>query len=421
MPGRFLPALATATPAAAPLTTPAATTPAATTRATRTDRTDRATRTTTAPTATGPTSAAAPTTTPSTETATTPATDRTGRQVWADVAKGVSILLVVLHHATTKHYLPEVPAELAAVADGWSWLTSALKPVRMPLFFVVGGIFAARAVQRPWSDSWRRVASPYYLYVVWLLVLGAVFAVERTLPMNRTQDLGELVQDLVWASTGVWFLYALAVYFLVARLTRALPTPVVLVAATAVGVAGALAPIEEVNRQALLLHLVHFLVGTRLPAVLRGIAELGGRSVTALVVSYLLGTATVVALPVDRSVELLLLSVLGVPAGLALAGLVARRFRAAAPLAWIGQRTLSVYVLHMPVLAVVQLSGLGPGWSAGGFAPLWVAAYPVLVTVLVVVGSLVLHRVLVAAGLPWLFAMPELRTRPQAESASAST
>lgn len=344
-----------------------------------------------------------------------------GRQVWADVAKGVSILLVVLHHAITKDYLPQVPTELAALGDSWRGITHGLKPVRMPLFFVVSGLFAAGAVRRPWAESWRRPASPYYLYVVWLLVLGAVFSVERTLPMNRTQDLGELAMDLVWASTGVWFLYALAVYFLVARLVRGLPTPVVLAGAVGVAVLGSLLPIDEVNRQAVLLHLVHFLIGVRLPGLLRSLAGLTRlRWAAALVAAYVGGSVLVEVLDPPRGIGIVALSLLGVPGGIVLAALVAQRSRARGPLAWVGQRTLPIYVMHVPLLALVHHSGLGATTLTGPFAPLWVAAYPLLVTGLIVASCLLLHRALLALGLTWFFELPRLRRRAQAEADTAS-
>ena len=110
---------------------------------------------------------------------------------WADIAKGASIVLVVLHHATTKQYDLSVPAHLAPIADVWTTLTHALKPVRMPLFFLVSGFFAAKAVHRPWPSVTRRISTSAYLYVVWLLLLAAFTLWERELPMNRTQNLGD--------------------------------------------------------------------------------------------------------------------------------------------------------------------------------------------------------------------------------------
>ena len=76
--------------------------------------------------------------------------------LWVDVAKGACILLVVLHHAVVKDLALQTPAALDPVADAWQWVTMALKPVRMPLFFVLSGLVASSAVRRPWAQARRR-------------------------------------------------------------------------------------------------------------------------------------------------------------------------------------------------------------------------------------------------------------------------
>ena len=115
------------------------------------------------------------------------------RLVWADAAKGLCILLVVLHHSTVKHLPAVLPADLSAVGEAWLALTAALKPIRMPLFFLLSGLFAAGALRRPWAQVLTaRVLTPYWVYAVWLGLLAVVFSLERTLVMNRTQGVGDL-------------------------------------------------------------------------------------------------------------------------------------------------------------------------------------------------------------------------------------
>ena len=69
--------------------------------------------------------------------------------LWPDVAKGICILLVVLHHIAGKQYGIVVPAGLGQAEDAWLWITAALKPIRMPLYFVVSGLVATSSVARP--------------------------------------------------------------------------------------------------------------------------------------------------------------------------------------------------------------------------------------------------------------------------------
>ena len=332
---------------------------------------------------------------------------------WPDLAKGICILLVVLHHTTTKHYVGLVPPGAAGIASGWVDLSHFLKPIRMPLFFVISGLFAASALARPWREVARRAIAPYYLYVVWLLVLGGVFAVERTLPMNRTQDLAELAWDLVLASTGLWFLYALAVYFVLAKLLLPLPAAWVVLPAAALTASASALPFDEVNRVSVLVHLSYFLVGSRCPDLVWGLARTPRRFLLpALGLAYvaLAGLLEVAGAP--SGLRLLLLSLVGVPAALVAAVTLSRRSRVAAPLSWVGRRTLPIYVLHMPLLAVLQHSRVGFDSATGSTAAALALAYPVVATSAIAVGSLLVHRALVGVGLGGLFSLPRLSARP---------
>lgn len=338
-----------------------------------------------------------------------PARDRV---LWPDLAKGICILLVVLHHTTTKHYVGLVPSEADVIAVGWAGLSHFLKPIRMPLFFVISGLFASSALRRPWRQVAPRVVGHYYLYVVWLLALGAVFAVERTLPMNRTQNLGELASDLVLASTGVWFLYALTVYFVLAKLLRQLPLASVLLPAAVLTVSASALPIDGVNRVSVLVHFVYFLLGSRCPELVWGLARAPRRLLLpALILGYVALAGLLELAGAPSGLRILLLSLLGVPAALVAAAALSRG-QVARPLSWVGRRTLPIYVLHMPLLALVQHSPVGFGSASGWTASALAVAYPVVATGAIAICSLLVHRALVAAGLGALFALPCLAGRP---------
>lgn len=348
------------------------------------------------------------------------------RLVWADAAKGLCILLVVLHHSTVKHLPSVLPAELGAVGEAWLALTAALKPIRMPLFFLLSGLFAAGALRRPWAQVLTaRVLTPYWVYAVWLGVIAVVFSLERTMVTNRTQGVGDLLGDLVFASTGVWFLYALAVYFLLAKalLRWDLRWVVAGSAALAVSVSGL--PMAAANREAVLVHFVYFLVGARLPELVHRLSSWRAVPTSALVVGYAGAVAGSAALEVPLSVEVTALSLLGVPLAVRVARATAGLPRVGAAVATLGRRTLPVYVLHMPLLALVHhlpgpaaaLDALAtPAGSTGTvLGGLAVAVYPLLVTAVVTAASLGLHRLLVGLGLAGLFTLPGT-LRPSAET-----
>ncbi|ANH38077.1 Inner membrane protein YcfT [Nocardioides dokdonensis FR1436] len=340
------------------------------------------------------------------------------RERWIDVAKGVSILLVVLHHAVVKNLPMEAPEALAGVVGGWDVVTTALKPVRMPLFFVLSGFVASRAVHRPWVQVRRRALTPYYTYVVWLLLLGAFFSVERLLPMNRTQDLGELGTDLVWASTGTWFLYALAVYFLLARLLSALPATWVLSGAVTLSVVSSELGIQEWNRFSVLFHFTYFALGALAPQVVRRVAERAPVPLPVLAAAYVGFTVLLWQLDLPTGVYLLLASGLGVPLGVRSAVVLARTTRPAQVLAWIGRRTLPVYVMHTAVLAT--LLHLPPVLDLESGSVLRGVLHPVVVTAIAVLVPLGAHAVLLRLGATWLFALPQRRPHPRPAPATRS-
>jgi uncharacterized membrane protein YcfT len=323
---------------------------------------------------------------------------------WPDVAKGVCILLVVLHHVTGKQYGMVVPGGLGVADDAWLWITAALKPIRMPLFFAVSGFFAASAIDRPWSAVGKRIINPYYLYVVWLVVFAGIYSVERTMAANRTDSPLDFLTELFWAATSMWFLFALAAYFALAKALRGLPAPLVLVAAAAVALSTSWLPLDETNRVAVLAHFGYFAFGAYYPQLFRRLASLR----LPLLPSLALYVALLLALDAAgarHSVLILVLSLVGVPLGVT----VAVRLSSTAcsrPLAWLGRRTLQVYVLHLAVLAVVVHL---PIHTDTGWAPatlVLTAAYPLLMTGLITAACLGLHRGLVRAGFGHLFTAP---------------
>ncbi|MBS41837.1 MAG: pyridoxal-5'-phosphate-dependent protein subunit beta [Nocardioides sp.] len=343
------------------------------------------------------------------------------RLLWADVAKGACIVLVVLHHVVGKVAVQALDAAgLSVAADAWEQLTLLLKPLRMPLFFLVSGVFAAGAVRRPWRASRARLAGGYYLYVVWLLVYVAFYAVETASPANRTTSVRELLGDLVWAETSMWFLQALVLYFVVARLVRRLPVLPVLAVAAALSAASGAVGIEENNKVAVLAHLVYFLVGALLPEVVRRAAATSRPSWRLAAAYVVLGLAAV-HLPLPWTVGSLLASAAGLPLGVALAVRLART-GLADPLAWLGRRTLHVYVLHLVVLlSLVPL--LGPLLATGAPTAVLVLA-PVWLTALVAAGSLALGALLERSPLRSLLVPPAVvtgrRTTPARERVSRS-
>lgn len=340
--------------------------------------------------------------------------------MWADVAKGLCIALVVLHHVTSKH-LHVVMADDSVVLIMWQGLDQALKPLRMPLFFLISGTFAASALDRPWSAVLGpRVVSSYWLYVVWLSIQAPLFLLVATrIGTHRVNDVGEWTLNLVLAGTGLWYLYGLAVYFVVAKLLAGLPRLPVLAAAAALSAAASWIPTHGVNRFSLLQCLVYFLVGAYAPALLGRLRRGSLPVVLAGAAGYGLLAAALHHLGAPRSLFLLLLAPVVVWLGVQAAMALERGPRAGPGLASLGRHTLPVYVLHMPLLGLVHELAVGRldlpvgAFAAGGqlgAGALAALAYPVVLTTAVILACLGLQRLSTACGLPWLFRAPAALT-----------
>lgn len=348
------------------------------------------------------------------------------RADWADVAKGACIVLVVLWHVIMKHYLQigwHVPVPLPGA---WGAFGDELLPLRMPVFFTISGLFAANAVRRPWRVTARtRIAKFYYLYVLWFAVHTAVLSLVPHFDTLAAGSLADVAEQLTITPTNLWYLVALAGYFVVARLTRAVPAVVVLVPAfvlSAVASAGLLA--APGNRGQLYQNLFFFLAGLRLERwVGRWAAAATLRWVVAGGAGYLMVMLAVHQLGAKQWFGVWpAVSVLAVLLGVAAAVEATRRLRAARPLARLGRRTLPVYVMHMPLLALLHAALVGPFSSAGTGAQLVLAAVlPPVLTALLVLACLTLHRWIEAAAGTWLFDLPGSRTTARRPAAALRT
>lgn len=151
---------------------------------------------------------------------------QSARTHWVDYAKGISIILVVMMHAT-------LSSEEALGAAGWMHPVVAFaKPFRIPAFFLIAGLFAARGIDNDWRTFLdRKILHFAYFYVLWLTIQFAFRG-----PVYVAQD-GTLEALRIYLTAFIdpfgtlWFIYLLPVFFLAARLTRGWPPLVVLSAA----------------------------------------------------------------------------------------------------------------------------------------------------------------------------------------------
>ena len=153
--------------------------------------------------------------------------DKNTRINWVDYAKGICIVLVVLMHST-------LGVEKAAGAASWlhgfiEWA----KPFRMPDFFLISGLFLASRIDRPWREYFdSKVLHFAYFYILWMTLQCLTKAYGLYAAGGGMAVLQDYAMGFVEPYGTLWFIYMLAVFFVVVKLTRGVP-PVLMFAAAA--------------------------------------------------------------------------------------------------------------------------------------------------------------------------------------------
>lgn len=321
---------------------------------------------------------------------------------WIDLVKASSVLLVVLMHASNT--MADI-AGASTVTTAWQHVNILVEPLRMPIFFLVSGMLAASAVHRPWRRTTNRTAGMVYLYVVWMLFY---FGFTALLGASVNQP----ILSILFAKSGYWYLYAMAVFFVVARLLRNQPGWLIVVIAL---VPNALRPLTQEFFEGIVpgamytsmaMNLGFFLLGAYFKDALGAVASRATWAHTlSLGVAALASGIMWLNAPSTVGQTYLYMSLLWVAFGVSLAVQITRH---GAP-TWarhVGSRTLPIYVWQWPVLFVTA-----------EFLPASVLSsvtaqilFPALFTAAVAMSAMWLQAL---PSLKYLFHAPVWVTRPQ--------
>ncbi len=328
------------------------------------------------------------------------------RLEWLDFARGASILLVVLFHAS-------IILEDHGMTSGPYWfLNNAFGPIRMPVFFLISGFLGRSVVQGSWHGLLsRRVALLAYVFTVWTAVH---FCFNAVVSPGDEADLWSLLSSLHSPSSVLWFVWALAFYFVVAKAGASTNAALVMATSVLLSVAvhsGHIA-FENYVHGNLFKFLPFFLFGAwyASPAMR---SELFGRRpyVVASLAAYAALFAVVyeeVAPPGLTGPLGFLLGVLGVNLGVCASIMACRSARLSALPLHLGRNTLAIYVAHHPI---VQLLAGALSLVGGALRLEEVWAVPI-VAALATALSLLLKALADRLGAGWLYALPTFARQP---------
>jgi threonine dehydratase len=276
-----------------------------------------------------------------------------------------------------------------------------IEPLRMPIFFMVSGMLATSAMSRPWRMSRRRTYGMAYLYILW----SAIFFIVVALYIHETpvEALLNFPRRLLAGSSGYWYLYALLVYFIIAKALRRWPIWIILAIAIALNLLRS--AVAQWNRDfmysidvgsamtSIVTNLVFYILGVYYKEIISWVADRASwwRVVTivALVSAYGIWRNSA---PEYWEMTYLPISLAWIAAGVMAAHLLVeyegpRRFGT-----FFGARTLPIFVVQFPLLMALSsyLRNNRPEYLS---IPAVQVVFPLLVTLILVFAALFLYRV----------------------------
>jgi fucose 4-O-acetylase-like acetyltransferase len=272
------------------------------------------------------------------------------RTTWLDAARGAGAILVVVGHVERG-----LTGSGLAMGEYFQRFDLALYTFHMPFFFILAGANSGRSIsQSRFSVIHRKIVTIVYPYILWSLVQGAASAI-----MGHTATGTHHWRDLIsipWRPIGqFWFLYALFVYTISAAFLRQNSMILITIGAFAVVAADFVYLGSPLDLG--LHHMIFFAVGIAFSE--RIIAWLPARSTVVAAVAaaaWVLGWQLV-----PHTQRFAYLTVSALPCAFAgsvcvMAAVQSLSGMALSLLAWLGQRAMAIFVLHILAASGVRIA-----------------------------------------------------------------
>jgi uncharacterized membrane protein YcfT len=328
-------------------------------------------------------------------------TSTRSRLAWVDTGRGLAISLVALYHAG--NWLGGTDLD----AGPWRDISTVLSSLRMPLFFVLAGLFAPKWLEAGWRSLLRsKVLLFWWVFLVWETIGTFAFPLGLAAsdkPIGVTGLIKGLLLAPVLPRFELWFIWALSLFFLVAKATRRVPPRWQLAVAGLVSAASLTVWSDSTTGwTGSAKFYFFFLLGIHgrqlLLAAARGCRPAIGAAVVLL---WAVVSVSLFAFDLRGAPGLYFLDcLLGVAAGIVVSLLLTRvRW-----LSRIGQQTLPIYLAHTPLILVMAFLVSRPGVTGVLQHVEWIV--PPVVAALAVTAALALYRLLRRVGAPWVYEPP---------------
>lgn len=138
------------------------------------------------------------------------------RVMWVDIAKGMSIILVVALHLST------FGASAGYSPGFWYEFSRAFEHLRLPLFFMASGLFAAKIRTFTFAELFCKRT---WVWGVPFMLWGGLVLIAKHYVLGAALDnfWAEWIRGFLFPDNGIWFLMALLVFTLVVWIVRKVP------------------------------------------------------------------------------------------------------------------------------------------------------------------------------------------------------
>ena len=140
---------------------------------------------------------------------------KTERILWPDIAKGISILLVVLWHAKV-----DGEGSMTYINN----INEGLIFLRMPLFFFVSGFFISKSLNKKWKVFFElKISNLIYLFLVWGIINDFMMSTLPKLIGGYGFEMRNPLMFFIEPPATLWFIYALSIGFVVMKIVYKAP------------------------------------------------------------------------------------------------------------------------------------------------------------------------------------------------------
>jgi uncharacterized membrane protein YcfT len=277
------------------------------------------------------------------------------------------------------------------------------KPFRMPDFFLISGLFLGLVIDRDWRAYLdRKVVHFAYFYVLWVTIQfgfkAPAFAAETS-----WQHAGYLyLESFVEPFGTLWFIYLLPIFFVVIKLTRRLPAPLIL--AVAIGLEAAHVTTGWTVIDEFCSRFVYIYSGYRFAHAVFALADAArARPWLAIagLIAWALANAALVASGVSEWPGISLALGLAGACAIITIGTLLARAQLLSGLRFCGEHSIVIYLAFFLPMAATRTLLLKSGVIAD------IGTISLLVTIAGVFGALLIWRLALAVHANFLFERPD--------------